>query len=193
MLKHKGTNIIETERLILRPYRSSDAEFMFRNWANDREVTRYLTWNAHRSVSDSENIINSWINEYSDPSRYNWAIVLRETGEPVGGIDVCHIYQNTDIAEIGYCLGRNWWNKGFMTESLKAVIPYLFDVGFEQVLAVHAAENTASGRVMQKCGMKYEGTLRRFFRSNDGRLLDLCYYSILREEFLSALEFGGEV
>lgn len=183
MLDHKGTNIIETDHLILRPFRSSDAEYMFRNWANDREVTKYLTWNAHRSLSDSEAVINMWTAQYNDNSRYNWAIVLKELGEPIGGIDVVKIYENTDAAEIGYDIGREWWNKGIVTEAFRAIIPYLFEIGFNQIRACHAVKNPASGRVMQKCGLTYEGTLRQFFRANSGELLDISYYSILREEF----------
>ncbi|MCH5192880.1 MAG: GNAT family N-acetyltransferase [Oscillospiraceae bacterium] len=183
MLDHKGTNIIETDRLILRPFRSSDAEYMFRNWASDREVTKFLTWNAHRSLSDSEAVINMWTAEYNDNSRYNWAIVLKELGEPIGGIDVVKIYDNTDTAEIGYVIGREWWNKGIMTEAFRTIIPYLFDVGLNQIRACHAVKNPASGRVMEKCGLTYEGTFRQFFRATSGELLDISYYSILRSDF----------
>ena len=186
MLDHKGTKIIETKRLILRPFRSSAAEFMFRNWASDPEVTKFLTWNAHRSISDSEAVINMWVAQYNDNSRYNWAIVLKELGDPIGGIDVVKIYDNTDTAEIGYDIGREWWNRGIVTEAFSAVIPYLFDeIGFKQIRAAHAAKNPASGRVMEKCGLQYEGTLRRFFRATSGELLDICYRSILKEEYLS--------
>ena len=104
MLNHKGSKTIETDRLILRQYRSTDAELMFRNWASDREVTKFLTWNAHRSISDTEAIINLWVSEYNELSRYNWIIVLKDTGEPIGSIDVCHIHANIDAAEIGYCI-----------------------------------------------------------------------------------------
>ena len=70
-----------------------------------------------------------------------------------------------------------------MTEAFSAIIPYLFDVGFNRIQAEHAVKNPASGRVMQKCGLTYEGTLRQFFRATSGELLDISYYSILREEF----------
>ena len=183
MLNHKGTGIIETDRLILRPFRSSDADLMFRNWASDREVAKFLTWNAHRSLSDSEAVINMWTAQYNDKSRYNWAIVLKEPGEPIGGIDVVKIYENTDTAEIGYAIGRQWWNRGIVTEAFRAIIPYLFDVGFGQIRACHAVKNPASGRVMEKSGLTYEGTLRRSFRATSGELLDLSYYSILKEEY----------
>ena len=185
MLNHKGTNIIETERLILRPFRSEDAPVMFRNWAGDREVPKYLTWNVHRSVADTENVVNMWVAQYNDIKTYNWVIVLKELGEPIGSIGVCRLYENIDGAEIGYCIGKPWWSKGIMTEAFSAIIPYLFEVGFNRIDAAHAVKNPASGRVMQKCGLKYEGTFRQFFRSTAGELLDLSYYSILREDFLS--------
>lgn len=185
MLNHKGTKIIETERLILRPFRSEDAPFVFKNWASDREVPKYLTWNVHRSLADSENVVNMWAAQYNDTSTYNWVIVLKELGEPIGSIGVARIYENIDGAEIGYCIGRKWWNSGIMTEAFSAVIPYLFEVGFNRIDAAHAVKNPASGRVMQKCGLTFEGTFRQFFRSTAGELLDISYYSILREEFLN--------
>ncbi|MDE6594583.1 MAG: GNAT family N-acetyltransferase [Oscillospiraceae bacterium] len=186
MLNHKGTNIIETERLILRPFRSEDAPVMFRNWAGDREVPKYLTWNVHRSVADTENVVNMWVAQYNDIKTYNWVIVLKELGEPIGSIGVCRIYDNIDGAEIGYCIGKPWWGKGIMTEAFSAIIPYLFEVGFNRIEAAHAVKNPASGRVMQKCGLKYEGTFRQFFRSTAGELLDISFYSILRDEYLQS-------
>lgn len=185
MLNHKGTKYIETDRLILRQFRSEDAPAMFRNWAGDREVPKYLTWNVHRSVSDTECVVNMWTAQYNDTSTYNWVIVLKELGEPIGSIDVCRIYENIDAAEVGYCIGKQWWGKGIMTEAFSAIIPYLFEVGFEQIRAAHAVQNPASGRVMEKCGLKYEGTFRRFFRSTAGELLDISFYSIQRDEYLN--------
>ena len=72
-----------------------------------------------------------------------------------------------------------------MTEAFSAVIPYLFEVGFNRITAAHAVENPASGRVMQKCGLTYEGTFRQFFRATSGELLDISFYAVLKEEFSS--------
>lgn len=193
MLNHKGTKIIETDRLILRPFRSGDAPLMFKNWAGDREVPRYLTWNVHRSVSDTENVVNMWVAQYNDISTYNWVIVLKELGEPIGSISVARIYENIDGAEIGYCIGKPWWGRGIMTEAFSAIIPYLFEVGFNRIDAAHAVKNPASGRVMQKCGLTYEGTLRQFFRATSGELMDISFYSILKEEFESCKNSRGAV
>lgn len=188
MLNHNGTKIIETDRLILRPFRSGDAPLMFRNWAGGeagREVSKFLTWNAHRNVSETESILNLWTSQYNDISCYNWAIVLKDLEEPIGSISVVRIHDNTDAAEIGYCIGKNWWGNGIMTEAFSAVISYLFEIGFNRITAAHAVKNPASGRVMQKCGLTYEGTFRQFFRATSGELLDISFYAILKEEHKS--------
>ena len=79
-MKHLGTQTLETERLILRRFTPEDAEAMFRNWASDSEVTKYLTWPAHASVDVSRDVLNSWIENYAKPDYYNWTIVLKECG-----------------------------------------------------------------------------------------------------------------
>lgn len=84
MLTHKGTQTIETSRLILRRAVREDAEPMFRNWASDPEVTKFLTWPAHSNIAVSEMVIGSWLQEYEKESYYQWMIVLKELGEPIG-------------------------------------------------------------------------------------------------------------
>ena len=186
MLTHVGTNKIETERLILRPFRSDDAAKMFENWASDDEVTRFLTWTSHRTVSDTENIINLWLSEYNNTDYYNWVIILKRTGEPIGNISVVNYNASSEFAEIGYCLGKYWWGIGIMSEALDAVIAYLFNrVGFNSVRACHAVKNPGSGRVMEKCGFKPEGTLRQYFKAHSGEFLDISYRSILKSEYIA--------
>ena len=77
MVKHKGTEMLETERLILRRFTIDDADDMFNNWANDPEVTKYLTWLPHGKVDITRNLLESWIKEYGDLENYNWTIVLK--------------------------------------------------------------------------------------------------------------------
>ena len=183
MLTHKGTQTIETSRLILRRAIREDAEPMFRNWASDPEVTKFLTWPAHSNIAVSEMVIGSWLQEYEKDNYYQWMIVLKELGEPIGSISVVRQNDRVEEAEIGYCIGNRWWHKGIMTEALSAVIAYLFDkVGMNRVAARHAPNNPHSGGVMRKCGMKYEGTHRASDRNNQG-ICDAAQYAILRSEF----------
>ena len=86
MLTHKGTQTIETSRLILRRAVRDDAEAMFRNWASDPEVTKYLTWPPHESVAVTQKVLESWLSEYGRSDYYHWMIVLKETDEPIGSL-----------------------------------------------------------------------------------------------------------
>ena len=183
MLTHKGTKTIETDRLILRQFTMEDAEPMFRNWANDDEVTKHLTWPTHESVEVSRLVLADWTSHYPEHNFYQWAIVLKENGpEPIGNISVVHVKDSTLCATMGYCMSRAHWRKGIMAEALTALIAFLFDeVGFNRIEADHDIENPASGRVMQKSGMTFEGTSRQGGHNNRG-IIDLCHWAILKSD-----------
>ena len=182
-MKHCGAQKLETERLILRKYVYEDAEAMYKNWASDEEVTKYLTWEPHSSIKISQNIIQNWINEYSNDNFYHWAITLKnDPNNPIGDISVVHMNENVSMAHIGYCIGKAWWHKGITSEALKAVMDFLFDVvGVNRIESRHDPRNPNSGKVMKKCGMKYEGTLRSADWNNQG-ICDACYYALLKSE-----------
>ena len=181
-MQKTGTRTINTPRLILRRFCREDAGDMFRNWASDREVTRYLTWPPHPSAEVSGMLLTQWIAQYEDGGYFNWAIQYRENGEVIGNISVVRLEEAIDSAEIGYCLSRKFWGRGIMPEALRAVTAYLFDTaGLNRVWAGHDVENPKSGRVMLKAGMKPEGILRAFGRNNRG-ICDMAVYSILRDE-----------
>ena len=112
MLTHKGTQTIETSRLILRRAIREDAEPMFRNWASDPEVTKFLTWPAHSNIAVSEMVIGSWLQEYEKDSYYQWMIEFKEIGRPIGSISVVRQNDRVEEAEIGYCIGSQWWHRG---------------------------------------------------------------------------------
>ena len=182
-MNHQGTIRIETPRLILRRFTIEDAEAMFRRWASDDEVTKHLTWPTHSSVEISKMVLTDWTSHYPEPDFYNWAIVLKENGpEPIGNISVVGIDKKVDGATMGYCMSRAHWRKGIMAEALTALIAFLFDeVGFNRIEADHDIENPASGRVMQKAGMTFEGTARQGGRTNRG-FVDICHWAILRSD-----------
>lgn len=182
MLTHKGTKTLHTERLILRRFTVEDAEDMFDNWANDEKVTRYLTWQPHESVDFTRQLLGGWVEAYDSAKTYNWAIQL--DGKVVGGISVVRMSDKCEYAELGYCLGHDYWNKGFMSEAAKAVIRYLFsEIGVHRVCISHATVNPGSGKVAQKCGMTYEGTKREHFKTAAGKFVDIAEYGILRSEW----------
>ena len=182
-MKHCGTQTIETERLLLRRFTIDDAEAMYRNWASDPEVTEFLTWPTHKSVAVSQAVLESWIPSYSQENYYQWAIVLKDHGtDPIGSISAVYMNDDIDMAHIGYCLGKNWWHQGIMSEVLKAVMDFFFDtVEANRIESRHDPRNPHSGMVMKKCGMKYEGTMRCSDRNNQG-ICDACWYALLKAE-----------
>lgn len=182
-MNHQGTIKIKTERLILRKFKIEDAAVMYRNWASDDEVTKYLTWPTHTSVDVTYKVLEEWIQNYSRPDFYHWAIELKEIGEPIGSISVVKYDEKTASASIGWCMGKQWWGQRIMPEAARAVVEYLFEsVEFNRIAAKHDSNNSKSGRVMQKIGMVCEGTLRASGKNNQG-IVDQVYYSILKEDY----------
>ena len=156
---------------------------MFRNWNHDDKVTEFLRWQTVQSLAETEAVLRDWVNQYTDPSFYQWAIVPKTLGEPIGSISVVEMNEKTDTVHIGYCIGSKWWRQGYTSEAFSAIIPFLFqDVKVRRIESQHDPNNPNSGKVMQKCGLQYEGTLRKADWNNKG-IVDACMYSILADEY----------
>lgn len=170
---------IETERLILRDASVDDAEDMF-EYAKLEEVTKYLSWKPHVSVKDSEKILDMLSKEAKEKDSYTLkAIVLKENDKMIGTIDARIFGDGLKDAEFGYCLNPKYWNKGYMSEALKAFIQALHkERGVENVFGSFERENIASKRVMQKNEMYYYETVKRNFK-NKGEV-ELIRYKELR-------------
>lgn len=183
-MKHLGTRTLRTDRLILRPFTVEDAPAMYAAWAGDPEVTRFLTWPTHESEAVSRAVLTQWSACYERDDWYLWAIALAEDpAAPIGSISVVKQDERIGLAEVGYCIGRPWWRQGIMSEALAAVIDFLIrQVGCNRVQARHDPRNPNSGRVMRRCGMQYEGTLRQADWNNQG-VCDEAVYSILAAEY----------
>ena len=187
-MEHKGTLTLETERLILRRFSIDDAVAMFNNWANDTEVTKYLTWAPHADVAASKSIISSWLELYPKNNHYSWTIVLKDIGEPIGSIAAVEQREDINMVHIGYAIGRRWWRKGYTSEALKELIRFFFeDVGVNRIESRHDPRNPHSGKVMLKCGLKYEGTMREADCNNQG-VCDAARYAILLSDFRSTAQ-----
>lgn len=183
MLNHQGTKKLETERLILRQFKIEDYVEMYNNWACEDMVTKFLTWQTHTNQDVTKSVLADWIPKYENKDFYNWAIELKEENRLIGNISVVSHREETLSAILGYCIGSKWWGKEIMPEAGKAVLKYLFEeVGFNRIAANHDKNNPKSGRVMQKIGMTYEGTLRSAGFCNQG-IIDDVRYSILKSEW----------
>lgn len=181
-MDYKGTTRLETERLILRRFTIDDANDVFKNYASSDEVTRYITWETHSSISVTNDYLRGLIESYKDSKTFNWAIELKSNHKVIGQIGASNLDENASKIRVGYCIGEKWWNCGIVTEALLEVIKFLFEeVGVNRIEAYHNAKNLASGKVMQKCGMRLEGILRQSYKYKDG-ISDECIYGILRDD-----------
>lgn len=179
-MKHLGTRRIETERLILRRFTLDDAEMMYKNWASDPEVTKFLMWPTHDSIEVTELVLTDWVASYAKEDKYEWCIAKKENDEPIGSIGVVHTDEKVSSMEIGYCISRHYWHQGITSEAMKAVMEYLLEeVGAKRIESRHDPRNPHSGAVMRKCGLKYEGTRVRADWNNSG-ICDTALYGYVK-------------
>ena len=180
---HLGTEPLQTPRLLLRRFTMDDAQAMFDQWCNDPEVTRFLSWGPHGTIDKTKRLLKSWKQRYEDTMFYNWCIEFE--GLPIGGIDLIMRSEKSLRAELGYCLSNNYKGRGLVTEAACAVLTFAFeDVGLHKICAKHDVENPASGRIMQKLGMRQEGYMKLDAQRLDGTYSDMVLYGILRDEWL---------
>ena len=171
-----------TPRLTLRPVRMSDAEDMY-EYSRDPEVARHVLWDAHRSIHQTREYIRYLIRQYRNAAPSTFAIAMRDSGKVIGTIGFMWVQTENRSAEVGYSLSRAYWNQGFMSEALQAVVEFGFTrLNLNRIEAQHECDNPASGRVMQHVGMRHEGTLRQRIY-NKGRYVDVDLYAILRSDF----------
>jgi len=112
--------------------------------------------------------------------------VLKETGELIGEIDLYDFDSSIDNCEVSYSLGFKWWNHGYGTEALQAVVEFGFrQMNIHKISAAHNTDNPASGRIIAKVGMKQEGVIRHMIRNANNQYKDCAVYGILREDYLS--------
>jgi len=161
----------------------SDAEMMFRNWTGDHNVTRFLRWNVHKTIDDTKNMIGQWVDRYQEDSTYYWGIYLK-TGEMIGSIGVTITSEHDAQGSLGYKLGSRWWNQGYSSEAARAVLDYMFlNTDIERIDAFSSVQNPASGKVMEKIGMHYEGLLQHYYKTRDG-FHDCIMYGMIRTSWV---------
>lgn len=175
---------LSTERLILRPLQEHDAEAIF-DYAQDPLVSQYTLWDAHKTLDDSLRFIKEYaFGNYDRGEPEPFGIVLKSQPQKVIGTVGCFWGSVTHrYMELGYALSQDYWNQGIMTEAASEMIKFVFSkYDISRIEAQFKKENEASGKVMQKVGMTFEGKLRQKI-FNKGRYWDMVYYSILRKEF----------
>ena len=195
-MRHAGTQEIETGRLLLRRLLPEDAGMMYANWASDPAVTKYLRWEPHKSETETRELLSAWALLYPNPDYYQWAMVEKATGQVFGSISLYNslleeprqrtAWPGLDLTdgiwEPGYCIGKAWWGKGLTTEALKAVVDFWFrNTDGRWLACCHAAENPASGRVMEKAGFVYDHNAE--YHKFDGTPVPCKCYALTREHY----------
>lgn len=175
------TVILSTDRLLLRKIRKQDVKAIYQNWACDKEVTKYLNWKAHESINTTKAIVSLWLKRYDNDYFFQWGIEYKENGRLIGTISLFD-YKN-DSLELGYCLEKNYWNQGIMSEACMKVIRFAFeDVNVKYLRAKHIDQNIASQKVLEKCGFKYVRTTVEYIPALGG-YFNLLNYVINKEDF----------
>lgn len=150
-----NTPILETERLILRPFKETDLMDVYYGWETDEDVARYMFWTSHHDINRTKDFIRRELRKISSDLWYRWAIVNKATNELIG---TCLIYYDeySKSNEVGYNLAKKFWGKGYTTEAMKRALVFAKeDLKWASIYGEHAKVNIASENVLKKLGFKY--------------------------------------
>ena len=176
------TKKIETERLVLRPFKEDDYKDMYKYWASEEEVAKGAGWPKHDNPDITKGLVKIWVDDYRNENVFNWIIELKED-HPIGSITVVRMDLNNKTCELGYSIGKEYWNNGYATEAIKYVIAYLFAIElFDTVTAQCFEHNLPSIRVLEKNGFIREGVLRNRYIL-DNKKVNLVELSLIKEDY----------
>ena len=178
--------VLETKRLVLRNFRLSDAESMFESYCHNENITRYLTWYPHVDVQATRDFITQFqLPGIEKDNALDLAITLKGEDQVIGSIGTVNDFYQDAYGEIGYVIGEKYWNQGYMSEAFEAVIEFLFtQTPITKLRSIHHLENIASGRVMQKCGLKYTGEVIVKKKIDKDDLVKCACYVLEKEDWL---------
>jgi len=173
---------IETERLLLRQLQLGDVYEYYERLFGDADVSRYMLFDPHQTILESLESVQRKLKRYEEAPYYCWGVELKEEAGLMGLVELLRFDEETQSCSFVYMLGCNYWNQGYGTELLKAVIRFAFEeLEVERILADHMTKNVASGKVMQKVGMKHIGTEEGKYEKL-GILYDAEIYEICNEK-----------
>lgn len=179
-MKHLGTKTLETDRLVLRKLKLSDAEPLFYGLRNQPEFL-YYTNKERIDLKEQLEIFSGLDEKYKNQEYYNWVIELKETKDLVGMINF-HVDNRNESVEFNYATDNRFWGRGIMTEALNAVTKFaLEEMHVNRIQGGCVISNLASKRVIEKCGYEFEGVLKSYVKLRDG-YHDMNMYSIINKE-----------
>jgi ribosomal-protein-alanine N-acetyltransferase len=172
---------LETGRLRLRKLRLEDAGAYFA-FAGDPQVTRYLRWGPHASLAVTKDYLAEVLQGYEEGSDGPWGIESKTEGALIGTVHLMEIDPHNRRADTGVVLARAYWGKGIGSEALLRVLAFCFtEMGLKRVQGFPITANLAARRMMEKCGMLYEGTLRSY-AFQKGQFQDFDLLAIISDE-----------
>jgi [ribosomal protein S5]-alanine N-acetyltransferase len=174
--------ILTTKRLTLRDIKLDDANDIY-YYASNYDVSKFMVWNRHKSIEDTFNFINLTIENYTNESYFDWAIVLKENNKVIGTCGFPNYRNKIHYTDIGYVISKDYWNRGITTEAVNKIIEFAFkELNVIRIQAMCQIENLSSENLMKKIGMSCEGILKKYLLKND-KYYDMKLYAILKEEF----------
>lgn len=183
-LQHTGTQVMESERLLLRPFRYEDDDNMLAYWVSDPNIQSLYSEPTYTTKEEVKELLDKYIDSYEKADYYRWAIIEKESDICIGQIAIFLVDNKNHFCEIEYALGSRFHRKGFATEATQMILDFCFNkVNFHKVQVCHKEGNVASQGVIKKCGFTYEGTLRDFFFM-DTKYVNRLYYSMLKDEYI---------
>ena len=191
MNKRKVLNIfkkmptLRTERLTLRKLLTSDSADMY-EYSKRSDVTKYLLWYEHESEMQTYDFLYGISEWYKHGEYYDWALTITESGKMIGTCGFTSFDFEHDRVEVGYVINPDFWGQGIATEAVSAVIEFAFEELDANRVEAHFIEgNNASLRVMEKCGMTFEGYLKQYMLIK-GEYKNIGFAAVTKNNFVSA-------
>lgn len=149
------TPILETHRLILRPFCIEDAQHVFECWESDPDVAKYMFWSSHNDINKTLEWVKRELSKIDADDWYRWAILSKKTGDLLG-TGLIYVEEEYGKFEISYNLGKKAWGFGYAAEAMQEVVKFVKDeLGIKEIMGRHAKENPASGKLLMKLGFTY--------------------------------------
>lgn len=173
--------VLETDRLLLRQMLVRDRDDMY-EYSCKPQVTKYLLWHEHPSADYTAKYLKYMQPKYRRGEVFDWALVTKDQNKMIGTCGFVRFDAENNAAEVGYVISDKFWGNGYAAEALGRIISFGFEeLSLNRIYARHMIGNDASGRVMQKCGMHYEGIIRGSMYIKE-KYCDVAQYAILKND-----------
>ena len=184
MITHSGTMVLQTNRLVLRPFQLADAEDMLKYWISyPMAQARYMS-DLCTTKEGAEQLLNNWIAAYADPTFYKWAVIERQSNRCIGQIALWGFDEPHSACDVYYCVGEAFQGKGYMTEAFRPVLGYAFTALHVELFRVCTrSSNVASQKVIRNCNFRHVKTDENALYEN-GVQVDRYFYELTKDEWL---------